>query len=58
MAIYHEYEENGVTKVEYNYTYLDRVFDQYLEVGIRPYLELGFMPDKLASGKQTIFYWK
>lgn len=25
MAIYHEYEENGVKKVEYNYTYLDRV---------------------------------
>ena len=23
MAIYHEYEENGVSKVEYNYTYLD-----------------------------------
>ncbi|MBO7335481.1 MAG: xylan 1,4-beta-xylosidase, partial [Lachnospiraceae bacterium] len=23
-----------------------------------PYLELGFMPEKLASGTQTIFYWK
>ena len=58
VAIYHEYEENGETKVEYNYTYLDRIFDSYLRLGIRPFLELGFMPEKLASGTQTIFYWK
>ncbi len=58
VAIYHEYEENGETKVEYNYTYIDRIFDSYLKLGIRPYLELGFMPGQLASGSQTIFYWK
>ncbi|MBR6101228.1 MAG: xylan 1,4-beta-xylosidase [Ruminococcus sp.] len=58
VSIYHEYEEDGVTKVEYNYTYIDRIFDSYLELDIRPYLELGFMPEKLASGTQTIFYWK
>ncbi|WP_026516550.1 GH39 family glycosyl hydrolase [Butyrivibrio sp. MC2021] len=57
-AIYHEYEEDGETKVEYNYTYIDRIFDRFLELGIRPYLELGFMPEQLASGTQTIFYWK
>ncbi|MBR6380927.1 MAG: xylan 1,4-beta-xylosidase [Lachnospiraceae bacterium] len=58
VGIYHEYEENGETKVEYNYTYLDRIFDAYLDLGIRPFLELGFMPGDLASGTQTIFYWK
>ena len=58
VAIYHEYEENGETKVEYNYTYIDRIIDDYLSLGIRPYLELGFMPQQLASGEQTIFYWK
>ena len=58
VAIYHEYEENGETKVEYNYTYLDRIFDKYIELNIRPFLELGFMPGKMASGTQTIFYWK
>ncbi|MBP5608657.1 MAG: xylan 1,4-beta-xylosidase [Lachnospiraceae bacterium] len=58
VSIYHEYEENGETKVEYNYTYIDRIFDSYIRLGIRPYLELGFMPGKLASGTQTIFYWK
>lgn len=58
MAIYHEYEENGQIKVEYNYTYLDMVMDSYLRLNIKPFLELGFMPEKLASGTQTIFYWK
>ena len=58
VSIYHEYEENGETKVEYNYTYIDRIFDSYIKLGIRPYLELGFMPGQLASGTQTIFYWK
>ena len=32
--------------------------DSYLSLNIRPFLELGFMPDKMASGKQTVFYWK
>lgn len=58
MAIYHEYEEDGVTKVEYNWTYLDMVMDSYLELNIRPFIELGFMPKKLATGEQAIFYWK
>ncbi len=58
MAIYQEYQENGETRVEYNFTYLDRVMDSYLELGLRPFLELGFMPKKLASGTQTLFYWQ
>lgn len=58
MAIYQEYEEGGVTKSEYNFTYLDMVIDDYISLGLRPFVELGFMPQKLASGMQTIFYWK
>ena len=58
VAIYHEYEENGVTKAEYNFTYLDRIYDEYLARNIRPFIELGFMPYKMASGTQTIFYWR
>ncbi len=58
VAIYQEYEEDGQTRVEYNYTYIDRIIDDYIRLNIRPYLELGFMPDKLSSGTQTIFYWK
>ena len=62
FANYREYmeyaEQNGKHTTEYNFTYLDRVIDSYLELNIRPFLELGFMPYKIASGKQTIFYWK
>lgn len=59
MAIYQEYTDaDGRVHPEYNFTYLDRVFDSYTELGLRPFIELGFMPEKLASGSQTIFYWK
>lgn len=55
MAIYQEREDGGA---EYNFTYLDRVMDSYRRWNLKPFLELGFMPQKLASGSQTIFYWK
>ena len=60
MAIYREYKEKDDEPaiIEYCWTYLDMVMDSYKELGIRPFLELGFMPKKLASGDQTIFYWK
>jgi xylan 1,4-beta-xylosidase len=58
MAVYHTYTENGVEKEEYNFRYVDMVFDDYLSLGIRPFVELGFMPQKMASGDQTVFYWK
>lgn len=59
MAIYQEYEDaSGTKRAEYNFTYLDLVMDNYRELGLRPFLELGFMPDKMASGDQIIFYWK
>ena len=59
MAIYQPYTDaEGHVHESYNFTYLDRVMDSYLSLGIRPFLELGFMPEKMASGTQTIFYWK
>ena len=58
MAIYQERKRDGKRIVEYNFTYLDRVMDAYHELGLKPFLELGFMPEKMASGTQTIFYWK
>lgn len=49
---------DGTEYITYNFTYLDRVMDDYRAHGLKPFLELGFMPEKLASGTQTIFYWK
>ena len=58
MGIYEEINWRGETSFCYNFTYLDRVMDCYIEQGIEPFLELGFMPGALGSGTQTIFYWK
>ena len=58
MAIYQEAMVDGERIVEYNFTYLDMVMDSYRQLGLTPFLELGFMPKKLARGTQTIFYWE
>ena len=59
MAIYQPWTDaEGYEHVTYNFTYLDRVMDDYRANGLKPFIELGFMPDKMASGAQTIFYWK
>ncbi len=58
VGIYREEEMDGKVHTFYNFTYLDRIIDTYIENGIRPFLELGFMPEKLKTGEQTVFYWK
>lgn len=35
---------------------LDTMFKEC--IGVKPFVELGFMPAALASGKQTIFWWR
>ncbi|MGC0328954.1 xylan 1,4-beta-xylosidase [Streptomyces sp. SAI-170] len=58
MGIHRPYEYEGARHVHHSFTYVDQVIDAYLDLGIRPFLELGFMPDALASGEQTIFWWR
>lgn len=49
-------QSEGVTR--YSFTYVDQVVDSWLRIGLKPFLELGFMPSALASGDQTVFWWK
>jgi len=59
MMVYREIpEDGGGTRVIYNWHYVDELFDFLLSIGIRPFLELGFMPSDLASGDATCFRWK
>ena len=59
MGIYqHWTDPQGVEHEGFCFTYLDRVVDAYLRCGIRPYLELGFMPGALAKEPQTLFYYQ
>lgn len=42
----------------YNFHQVASIYDRLLEIGVKPFVELGFMPSALASGKKTIFYYK
>ena len=52
------YREDRKGNPEYNFQYIDVLYDYILSVGMKPFVELGFMPQALASGKQTIFWWR
>ena len=60
-ALFHDVM--GVVKVEggrttYDFSAIDTLYDKMLANGIRPFVELGFTPEALATSPQTIFYWK
>ncbi|MEZ0537045.1 hypothetical protein ACAG39_07290 [Caldicellulosiruptoraceae bacterium PP1] len=41
----------------YNWRTIDAIYDKILQIGLKPFVELSFMPRPLASGDKTIFYW-
>jgi xylan 1,4-beta-xylosidase len=54
MFVYHE----TAGKPVYNWQYIDDLFDRMLNTGVRPFVELSFMPKDLASTDNTTFWWK
>ncbi|MBO3749541.1 hypothetical protein J5X84_25975 [Streptosporangiaceae bacterium NEAU-GS5] len=58
VGVFRPYEHRGSRLVRHAFTYVDQVIDAYLALGIRPFVELGFMPSELASGDQTVFWWR
>jgi xylan 1,4-beta-xylosidase len=56
-AIFHDevgiYDEDNHGNPIYNFSYLDQIYDGLLANGVRPFVELSFMPRKLASRKLT-----
>lgn len=50
------YDEDDLGAASYNFTYTDMVIDFLLSIGVRPFVELGFMPSKLASASELVFY--
>ena len=55
MMVYRE-DEHG--KPVYNFQYIDDLFDRMLDKGVRPFVELGFMPSELATKKNTTMWWQ
>ena len=52
------YTESRDGTPHHNWQYIDQLYDALLAMGVRPFVELGFMPSALASGTKTIFWWK
>lgn len=52
------YSEDAAGHPEYNFQYIDTLYDALLSLHIRPFVELSFMPAKLASGSKTVFWYK
>jgi xylan 1,4-beta-xylosidase len=45
-------------KFLYSFLNTDRIFDFLVGIGMRPFVELGFMPATLASGGATVFSYR
>ncbi|HTV81458.1 MAG TPA: hypothetical protein VME18_02315 [Acidobacteriaceae bacterium] len=56
-------DENGVYSVDkqgnpvYNWTYVDHIYDALLASGVRPYVEISFMPKALAAHSDHQSFW-
>ena len=42
----------------YSFFNVDQAFDFILSIGMRPFVELSFMPTVLASGSKTVFHYR
>ena len=55
MGVVQHIEGNDLTLSFYN---IDNLFDFILDIGMKPFVELSFMPALLASGSETVFHYK
>lgn len=51
------YDEDAQGKPVLNFSYVDQIYDGLLANGVRPFVELSFMPKKLASKDSLHAFW-
>lgn len=51
------YSEDSTGKPVYNFSYVDQIYDGLLENGVRPFVELSFMPRQLAAQPTEQAFW-
>jgi len=51
------YSENAQGQPVYNWSYVDHIYDALLANGIRPYVEISFMPKALAAHLDYQAFW-
>ena len=60
-GIFHEemnvVKRNADGTLQFNFQYVDLLFDELLKIGLRPIVELGLTPDVMASEKKYVFWW-
>lgn len=44
-------------RLVYSFFNIDQIFDFLLSIGMKPFIELSFMPRALASGEATVFHY-
>ena len=55
-ALFYNRRSKGESR--YNFSYVDQIYDALLARGVRPFVELGFMPEGLAANRHKIFgFW-
>jgi xylan 1,4-beta-xylosidase len=60
-AIFHDevdlYDEDSQGHPLYNFSYVDQIYDGLLANGVKPFVELSFMPQKLAAQNSLHSFW-
>ncbi|MDC8784501.1 GH39 family glycosyl hydrolase [Roseateles koreensis] len=60
-AIFHDVfktvRQEGNGQLVFDFTGIDKLYDAMLALRIRPFVELGFTPQALATSNAKIFYW-
>ena len=60
-AIFHDevglYSEDATGTPVYNFSYVDQIYDGLLADGVKPFVELSFMPAQLASAPILQAFW-
>lgn len=60
-GIFHDevgvYSENEQGQPAYNFSYVDQIYDGLLAAGVKPFVELSFMPKALAARDMPHAFW-
>ncbi len=51
------YDEDEQGRPVYNFSYVDQIYDGLLKNGVRPFVEISFMPKKLALRQDVHPFW-
>ena len=51
------YSEDSDGRPAYNFSYVDQIYDGLLANGVRPFVEISFMPNQLAASNALHAFW-